>query len=256
MAPKSSLALAYRSKSRNKGNMAAKADSSPTGMEGCPDCYDMGGMCMAHGGKVEQGDSVDAKRNHSQQDSHEVSRDTLSNKPYRAHDTDAQMYAEGGEVKDQRSLHTSGDSENPEFDEMDGAYPKQGPAEMVDYDLPNETDSSNDERDLPRLSEALSLAAEVMMDRKRRNYAMGGKVDSNSGSSSHAGALQQAIDAPDDSYLDNDSDEMDAPEEDGRWQRGLNTEPVHTMEDESHDTSDSSLVAEILRDRKKRRFGM
>jgi hypothetical protein len=161
-----------------------------------------------------------------------------------------EMYAEGGKVDDQRSLHTSSDSENPELEETTAAPPEAGEGEMVDYDLPSEAGSSMDEMDLPKVSEALSLAAEIMKDRKRRSYAMGGKIDSDSGS------LQEALDAPNDSYLDKESEEMDAPKEDGRWQRGLNAGQVHTMEDEEHDTSDSSLVAEILRDRKKRRFGM
>jgi hypothetical protein len=129
------------------------------------------------------------------------------------------------------------------------------PHEVVDEDMPNETDSSMDEADRPMASEALSLAEEILKDRKRLRMARGGMVDSDSGSSSKAGALQQTIDAPDEEYLDNVKDELAATMEDGRDSRGLNAGQVHTMSDDEHDESDASLVAEILRDRKMRRRG-
>lgn len=117
--------------------------------------------------------------------------------------------------------------ENPELDETHASV-QMAPHEMVDADLPSSESSSMEERDEPQMSESLSLASEVMKDRKRLKMARGGMV--------------------------NDQDEMDAPKEDGRESRGLNTEPVHTMEDDEHDVSDASLVAQVMRERRKRRM--
>lgn len=156
-------------------------------------------------------------------------------------------YAHGGEVS------------NPEL-EMSGESAEMAPHELVDQDMRGSEDSSDDQKDMPTLSEALSLSGEVMKDRKRRMMARGGMVSSyedDSESNPHkVGELGESIDAPSMSDMDHDKDEMDAPEQDGRDSRGLDLEPVHTMEDDEHDTSDASLVSQILKDRKKRRMGM
>jgi hypothetical protein len=91
--------------------------------------------------------------------------------------------------------------------------------------------------------------------------AKGGSVESYEGEDTESSQVGDddkgsPIDAPSDSYETKDADEMNAPKEDGRDSRGLDLEPVHSMEDSEHDTSDASLVSEILRDRKKRRMGM
>lgn len=218
---KQALAIAYSAKRRAKakgGNVAAKADSSPTGMEGCPDCMDMGGKCMAHGG---------------------------------------QAYAEGGEVDAQAPLHTKPTGSNYELEEST-ATQSMAPHELVDSDLPSSEDSSDEEEDLPKVSESLSLAAEIMKDRKRQKMAKGGTVKSyeDSSESSMVGADHGPTDDEMGMNETHDSDELDAPREDGRDSRGLNAEPVHTMEDDEHDVSDASLVSQILMDRKKRRKGM
>lgn len=126
--------------------------------------------------------------------------------------------AHGGMVESNHELEASEESIQP------------APHEMVDSDLPSSAESSMEESDRPELSESLSLASEVMKDRKRLKMARGGKVPSR--------------------------DEMDAPMEDGRESRGLNISPAQSMEDSEHDVSDASLVSEILKDRKKRRMGM
>lgn len=130
-------------------------------------------------------------------------------------------YAEGGEVDAMAPLSKKpampGSSEEEHPDREDHlSMPTESPVQQMDSDL---------EEDLPKVSESLSLAAEVMKDRKRAKFAKGGLVD-----------------------------EMDAPMEDGRESRGLNLEPVHTMSDDEHDESDASLVAQIIKERKARRI--
>lgn len=211
-----------------KADMAKEADISPTGMEGCEDCYAHGGTCMAHGGYAESDrDSAKAR------------------------------YAEGGEVDAERPLHTSPEGDNPELDEADASV-SMAPHELVDQDMSGEEESSMEEQDLPQKNEHISLASQIMRDRSRRMMARGGEVrpliHSDEGDDSLAGNLHQKIDAPNDADMDHDRDELDAPMEDGRESRGLNAEPVHIMEDDEHDESDASLVAQILRDRRKRRM--
>jgi hypothetical protein len=123
--------------------------------------------------------------------------------------------AHGGEVDELREAH---------------AEVSMAPDEMVDQDVMGQEESSMEERDLPQASESLSLSQQVMRDRKRRMMAKGGMVEAD------------------------EADEMEAPMEDGRESRGLNAEPVHTMEDDEHDESDASLVAQIVRERRKRRM--
>lgn len=134
-------------------------------------------------------------------------------------------YAEGGEVDAQKPLHSKPEDHNPEMEDAHMSA-EMAEHELVDQDMPGQEDSSMDEEDLPHVAKSMSLAAEIMKDRKRQKMAEGGMVE-----------------------------EMDAPEEDGRDSRGLNLEPVHTVEDDEHDTSDASLVSEILKDRKSRRRG-
>lgn len=212
---------------------------------------------MAHGGSVESYEDTDGKA-HEALDM-ESGRDLHPKQTPHAQNMAKQKYAEGGEVDAQRPLKTNPMGSNPEEDELDASV-SMAPHEMVDADMRGAEDSSRDELDLPQVSENISLASQVMKDRKRRMMASGGKVKamdgdemSPMGSSSRAGSLGQTIDPSDDSYETNDGDEMTAPKEDGRDERGLNAEPVHTMEDDEHDTSDASLVAQILRDRKNRR---
>ena len=69
------------------------------------------------------------------------------------------------------------------------------------------------------------------------------------------GSDHEPVDAPTDSYLDNEKDETDAPMEDGRETRGMDLEAAPIEEDAAHETSDASLVADILKDRKMRRRG-
>jgi hypothetical protein len=116
-----------------------------------------------------------------------------------------------------------------EVDELREAHAEvsMAPDEMVDQDVMGQEESSMEERDLPQANESLSLSQQVMRDRKRRMMAKGGMVE---------------------------ADEMEAPMEDGRESRGLNAEPVHVMEDDEHDESDASLVAQIVRERRKRRM--
>jgi len=133
--------------------------------------------------------------------------------------TKVDMYAGGGEVEneDMDPEHTAGRIDpNAARDEM---------GSMEDSDL---------QQDLPTLSESLSLAEEIMKDRKRRYLAKGGAVE----------AREDELDGNTPAY----GDRMDL-------------EPVHTMEDEEHPDQDSpsrdddSLVGQILRERKMRRRG-
>jgi hypothetical protein len=188
----------------------------------CPDCMASGGKCMAHGGK-------------------------------------AKGYAEGGEVDAKKPLKSKPQGKNFEMEETK-ASASMAPHELVDQDMRSSEDSSDDQEDLPHIAKSLSLAAEIMMDRKRRMMANGGAVEDYEGedtesSPRHVGDDEGPIDAPDKSYLTEDEDELDAPKEDGRDSRGLNAEPVHSMEDDEHDSSEASLVSEILKDRKSRRRG-
>lgn len=100
-----------------------------------------------------------------------------------------------------------------------GCAPKMADGGMVDMELPSSEMDSDREEDLPTEEKAISLAAEIMKDRRR--MAKGGEVD--------------------------------APLEDGREERGLDLEPAPTIEDEEHDTSNASLVEEILSTRRKAR---
>lgn len=149
---------------------------------------------------------------------------------------DIKCYAHGGEVENEK-LH-------PEHE--------AAPMEMVDEGMDSEK-ASHMEEDLPKVSEALSLAAEVMKDRRRTRMAMGGSVESYEDGSESEGSKMEANTFKHGMDETNDSDELDPPKEDGRDSRGLNISAVHTMKDESHDQSDASLVAQILSDRKKRR---
>ena len=149
------------------------------------------------------------------------------------------MYAEGGEVDDRRPLKTNPNSPNPELE--DSRQEMDSPS----YATESSEESSDSQEDLPRVSESLSLIEDILNDRRRRSIKMahGGQV----------GEDGAKTDEPNDMYESNNADELDAPIEDGRWQRGLNLEPVHSMSDPEHDVSDASLVEQILKDRKNRR---
>lgn len=91
-------------------------------------------------------------------------------------------------------------------------------------------EASSMEEDLPKMAESLSLAAEVMKDRKRVHMAKGGMVE---------------------------SDEMDA-DASPAFDKRMDLEPVHTMADPEHDQEspsldDESLIGQILKERKMRR---
>ncbi len=159
-------------------------------------------------------------------------------------------YAEGGAVDAQRPLHSKPEGDNYELEESTASQ------STPSYQTESSAKNSDDEQDLPRISEHLDLINDIMMDRKRRMMAKGGSVESyedDSEGSSKVGMDKGPIDEPTGMYESNDSDELDAPKEDGRDSRGLNLEPVHDMEDDVHDTSDASLVGQILRERKMRR---
>ena len=155
-----------------------------------------------------------------------------------AHGGMAKM-AEGGKVDDMAPLakHSAmpGDSEEEHPEREDHlSMPMEHPVQEMDSDL---------EEGLPMVAKSLSLADEIMKDRKRQKFAKGGMV----------GSLKGPVDAPNGADESHDADELDAPMEDGRESRGLNAEPVHTMEDDEHDESDASLVAQIIREWKGRR---
>lgn len=243
----------------------------------CPDCMAEGGMCMSHGGMAQpaggepsshrptqdlyphrpnhaEGGMVDALRPklpslQKAMDQYQGADDgPVSHRPTR------DQYAEGGEVDEMRSMHTDPMREGNEANE--DLHPDREADKMpLVLEGMDSEEASDLERDMPRKSEDLSLAGEIMLDRKRRQLAMGGSVKSyeDGSDSSKVGSLHGSIDEPTNSNMDNDADEHDAPEQDGRYQRGLNLEPVHSMDDERHDVSEASLVAEILRDRKRRR---
>lgn len=281
------LAIAYATK-RKAAHMYQGGEMGGQD-ESCPDCYAIGGTCEYHSGTMQKTEGGD--------------------------DQSSETFAEGGMVNAKRPLQTkpiesTGDSEIEEFHpERDAA-----PMDMVDYGESQET-ASDAEKDLPRASKALSLAAEVMKDRARRSggkpedegsvstmatekrapnnvqskvglYAEGGQVSipgqeeddideltrsqwhdaqymskggmaykSNAGDdeTSLAGNLHGTIDPANGMDETNDTDELDGPTEDGRWQRGLNLEPVHEMEDDEHDESSASLAQSVMRDRKKSR---
>lgn len=237
-----------------KKNLAMAYNAKKKPMS-CPNCMP-GAKCMAHGGSVgNQPTESEYNTEHKPLPGMEISRDVLPKQANKSRNMDKQKYAEGGAVDAMSPLkeHPAHESEDNEKQHPDReASPKLDPVpEGMDS-----SDASDMVQDLPHLSKSLSLAAEVMMDRKRRMLAKGGSV----------GSLDGPIDEPTMSDLDNDSDEMSANPEDGRQSRGLNLEPVHVMSDSEHDQSDASdqsdykenddsLIGEILRDRKMRRRG-
>lgn len=167
-----------------------------------------------------------------------------------------------------RPLQQDPENDNLELDEQEA--PGRGPAEDVDAELQSTENYSDGEEDLPTIVKSLSLAAEIMKDRKRRSYAMGGSVASMSNRTDSderamkMGSLEDGIDEPDMSDLSNNADELDAESEDGRESRGMSISVPHVMTDPEHDETeasqvedykhnDDSLIGEILRDRKKRR---
>ena len=224
---KVALAAAYATQRAMKAKHMSKG--------GCSDCKMAdGGKCMAHGGSVQ-----------SYEDMGGSAHEALLMEGRKA------KYAEGGMVDAQRPLKTRPAKENPELDaSMDEA--EMAPHELVDSDMRGQEDSSMDEKDSPQVDEHISLSEAILKNRRRLRMAHGGKVADYEDDSD----VPSPHDAPTSSYLDNDDDELDAPKEDGRNSRGLDLEPVHVMEDDEHDTSDASLVAQILKDRKKRRMGM
>jgi len=228
---KQALAIAYSTK---RANMAkgGKMDRS------CPDCMAMGGSCYNHGGMIREG-----HEGPSEEKSHQN-----AGMPNPSHAKTRDLLAEGGMVNAMRPLHTSPEELDGDKD-LEELHPDHdaAPMELVSVGMSSKK-ASDMERDLPRKSEDLSLASEIMMDRKRKLMAKGGMAHA-----MDVGSLDDGIDAPSDSDLTHDEDELDAPKEDGRFSRGLNLEPVHTMEDDEHDESDASLVSQILRDRKNRR---
>lgn len=206
----------YARISSEKGSSEHPSDGGTLGSRMCPDCH------MAHGGECT-------------------------------------YMAEGGAVDEmaplaEHGVHSSPDNEE-QHPERGGSLPPLGQKETQEED-------SAGEQDLPTLSEALDLHQEVMKDRKRRvHMANGGKVADYEGEDTESSQVgdddaSSSIDAPHMADLTNDSDELDAPLDDPRHERGLNLEPVHTMSDREHDTSDASLVNDILEDRRRKKRGM
>lgn len=198
----------------NKPNLAM-AYNAKKKSKSCPDCMSAGGKCQAHGGKA--------------------------------------MMAEGGEVDDMKPLNSTASEHNEDLDAA-GSPSSDDMGSSLDRNTMTAQADSDMSRDLPRMAESLSLAAEIMADRKRRAFAKGGLVGQDGSSD---------IDAPDMADLSNNSDEGDAKAESGRETRGMNIAVSHVMDDEDHDQSnpsddsrdgtDDSLVGQILRDRKNRR---
>lgn len=155
-------------------------------------------------------------------------------------------YAEGGAVDAEKPLHSTAPEHNEDLD-MVGS-----PASLPSYHTESSEDASDQEEDLPRVSEALSLAAEVMKDRKRVQMMSKGGVAEYQSEPDHT-----TKDTEMGMYMDNDADETGAPDEDTRDSRGLNISQTHAMEDDEHskmvDSSDASLVGQILSERKARR---
>lgn len=252
---KQALAIAYSTKRANKakGGMMKYAQGGMTEESGsqevaCPDCQMAGGLCESHRPTK---DLLPHRPNHAEGGMVDAERPILgSPKRHNSYEEDEMSmqsrqarYAEGGSVNAMRPLETDPQDDNEE------EHPdrEEAPMPMVSEGMDSE-EASDMERSMPRRSKDLSLSEEIMMDRKRKLMAKGGMAHA-----MEVGSLQDAIDAPDRSDMDNDADELDAPREDGREDRGLNLEPVHTMEDSEHDVSDASLVSDILRDRKRRR---
>lgn len=243
----------------------------------CPDCMAQGGMCMSHGGMAQPAGGEPASHrptkdlyphrpNHAEGGMVDDMLPLATPRPKRVRDqyqeaggkpaserATKDQYAEGGQVNAERPLETDPTDDNEE------EHPDREGSPMDRVSMGPSSEAMSDlERDPPRESMSLDLVNDIMLDRKRR-MAKGGLVsgkvsDYESDSlSSNVGTLKGPIDEPTNSNMDNDKDELDAPYHDGRYQRGLNLEPVHSMEDDEHDVSDASLVAQIMRDRKNRR---
>jgi len=235
---KQSLAIAYSTK---RGNRKKKPQSM---------CE--GGSMMAEGGEVNDMLPLDgpagrkARREAPEDEKGKELRPHMREDEWMDGERPAQM-AEGGAVDDMRPLHAEA-----EEDENEKLHPsmESGRNSNIDPGLSQEEDSDLQE-DLPRVAESLSLAAEIMQDRKRLRMSKGGYVSS-MGSSSLVGDLHQGVEEPTMSDLDNDSDELDAPTADGRWQRGRSGSAAPLMADD-HNAGDASLVEQILRERKLRR---
>lgn len=176
--------------------------------------------------------------------------------------------AEGGKVNAMKPLEQDPANSNLELNEQ--IAPSD--SSHIDPGISSEEDSDLQE-DLPRVSEALSLAADILADRKRRKMALGGKVNhqedmklSGDGPAMAVGSLEDGIDEPTLSHLSNNDDEGDVDPEDGRESRGMNIATPHIMDYDSHDQEDASkdsdyeenddsLVGQILKERKMRRRG-
>jgi hypothetical protein len=301
---KQALAIAYAQKRGNKKAKGGKVTQT------CPACMSAGGKCdlhavehempadyqetkdvpMSQGGMAQwEGDRPD-----------QMSKDIYQNKAYRNRNKDVQQYAdggavdalrplrddasndhlnrspqkrmskyyaEGGAVNDMRPLQTKERSGNLELDEQIGPESDS----HIDPGISSREDSDQ-ERDMPKLSKALDLVGDILMDRKRRRMAEGGRVEADelsTGGDQRAmkvGSLEDGIDEPTMSDLSNNKDEMNADSEDNRESRGMNISVPHIMSDSEHDTSDASevedykhnddsLIGEILRERKMRRRG-
>src|ERR1700678_2002714 len=265
---KQSLAIAYSAKPK-----APKKMSKGGSLEGCVQCE--AGQCMEHGGPDEvtrdtfssggMADNIGVSGQGSKEASKMPSADTQMRRKPKSFLTDKDNndlpglereahFAEGGKVNDMRPLQTNPSNDNLELDEQDP--PERAEAEDIDSRLESSEQYSDDEQDLPTLVKSLSLAADIMQEDMKK-----------SDSDEHAmsvGASGGPVDEPDMSDLDNDSDELNASEEDGRESRGMNIAVPHVMSDDEHDQDDASkdsdyednddsLIGQILRDRKNRR---
>jgi len=264
----------------NSGGMAMNDQSHEVYDHSCPKCMAMGGACMSQGGMAQpaggepvshrptkdlyphrkamaEGGEVDAlkpllhepkKHNHMIED--EMDRDSR-----RA------MLAEGGEVNELRSVEQHPEDGNEELHpDREAGHDEEDDSRMgmVNYGVMSEESSKKlNSSTRPQKNEHISLVDSIMADRKR--MARGGKVEDyeSDSLSSDVGTLHGPIDHPDDSDMDNESGLMNASPEDERphatSNRGPNKEPVHYMDEPDHDSSEASLVAEILKDRKRRR---
>jgi hypothetical protein len=283
---KKNLAIAYSTQRQAKAHKMSKGGS----LEGCVQCE--AGSCMEHGGPDEvtrdtfssggMADNIGVSGQGAREASKMPSSDTMMKRKSKSFLTDKDNddlpglereahFAEGGAVDDQRPLKTNPSNDNLELDEQDP--PERAQAEDIDARLQSSEQYSDDEQDLPTIVKSLSLAAEIMKDRKRRKFAEGGKVNMQKemkepDSDEHAmsvGSSGGPIDPPDMSDLSNNDDELDNEPLSGREEtRGMNISVPHVMTDPEHDESnstddsdyadnDDSLIGQILRDRKNRR---
>lgn len=230
---KKNLAIAYATKEKNKGKKYAEGGE-------CPECAS--GKCAMH---MAEGGEVSNEKMHPE---HEAS----PKMPLVDEGMDSEEASDLEKDPPQLSMDISLSDEIMKDRKRLKGSPDDVLEGNADRDLADVDEYNSDpERGRQQMAKGGLVANEEVRNNKSPLDLDNDKPEDYS----MVGAVEGPIDSADGSDESNNADELDAPREDGRGERGLNLEPVHVMKDDEHDQSDASLVSEILRDRKNRRRG-